>query len=81
MAINVILEKLDNGVDGSLFADDLAIYIIEENHLAQKIPYFLSNTYSCNDGESPTNKKNPHFLQYKENKNTNERSKSTENKR
>ena len=27
MTINGILEELGNGVDGSLFADDLAIYI------------------------------------------------------
>ena len=27
VAINGILEELGNGVDGSLFADDLAIYI------------------------------------------------------
>ena len=28
VAINGMLEKFENGVDGSLFADDLAIYII-----------------------------------------------------
>ena len=29
MAINSILGKLGNGLDGSIFADDLAIYIIQ----------------------------------------------------
>ena len=32
MAINSILGKLNTGVDRSLFADDLAIYIITKNH-------------------------------------------------
>ena len=31
MAINGILGELGNGVDGSLFADDLAIYITTRN--------------------------------------------------
>ena len=31
MAINGILEELRNGVDGSLFADDLEIYITTRN--------------------------------------------------
>ena len=31
IAINDILKELGNGVDGSLFADDLAIYITTRN--------------------------------------------------
>ena len=31
VAINGILEELGNGIDGSLFADDLAIYITTRN--------------------------------------------------
>ena len=30
MAINGILGELGNGVDGSIFADDLAIYILQQ---------------------------------------------------
>ena len=33
VAINEILGELGNGVDGSLFADDLAIYIITRSQI------------------------------------------------